>query len=103
MRRYEWHSGTGLALTLSRVHVEYMPRTGAADAFIAELRADPIIAGQLQSMAVADVVAYLQAFGAWSPEELAADHEANLDRVLWLAIGDCQENPDDYVCDYSAH
>ncbi len=103
MRRYEWVADPNLHLTLARVHVEYVPETGAADAFIADLRRDPIIKGQLDSFAVADVVEYLKGYGAWGPEELAADHEANLDRLLWLAIGDCQENPNTYLCETDTH
>jgi hypothetical protein len=32
----------------------------------------------------------LQEYGAWDAEELA-DHEANLDRIIWLAASDLSE------------
>jgi hypothetical protein len=37
----------------------------------------------------------LAEYGAWDAEELA-DHEMNCQRMLWLACGDIQENPEMY-------
>ena len=66
--------------------------TGACDEDVAALRQVPYIAEQLDKLDAAKVVAYLREFGAWDDEELAANHQANLDRVLWLACGNVVED-----------
>ena len=47
---------------------------------------------ELDRIPADDLRAELKEYGAWSEEELA-DHEANLDRILWLACGNILDNP----------
>lgn len=67
---------------------------GSCDADISALRQVPYIAAQLAKIDPAALRAELRGYGAWNDAELA-DHEANLDRVLWLACGDIVDNPED--------
>jgi hypothetical protein len=62
---------------------------------VAELRRDPGIAAQLAALDPDKVRRSLSGYGAWDASELA-DHDANLDRLLWLACGDVAESPDTY-------
>jgi hypothetical protein len=43
--------------------------------------------------------AYLKGYGAWDAEELA-DHDRNLDRLVWLAGCDLREQGEIYFCTY---
>ena len=58
---------------------------GQCDSDIAELRATPQsrLNSTRQPTKVADE---LREYGAWEDDELT-DHEANLNRILWLACG----------------
>lgn len=98
MSDYQWRdgSGYGLELRLREQDVDSVPQSGAADESIAYLMRDSAIKGQLDSFAVADVIAHLKEYGAWDTSELQ-DHDENLSRVLWLAICDVRENPEDYA------
>ena len=73
-----------LALTAEDASTGY--HQGACDDDIAGLRTVPYIAEQLEALDPAKVRLELEGYGAWDDTELA-DHEANLDRVLWLACG----------------
>jgi hypothetical protein len=37
-----------------------------------------------------DLITYLKSFGAWEDSELQ-NHDSNIDRLIWLACLDCQE------------
>lgn len=91
--RVHWYiSGSGrieLAITLDDARIGY--HSGPCDADIAELRKVPYIAEQLASVDAATLREELREWGAWDGGEMA-DHEANLDRLLWLACGDIVEN-----------
>ena len=63
---------------------------GQCDSDIAYLRTKPYIARQLEQIKPETVVAELAEYGAWEPEELT-DHDANLDRILWIACGNIAE------------
>lgn len=64
---------------------------GSADSAVAALRTVPEIAAQLAELDADDVREELQGYGAWSDEELA-DHDENLNRILWQAGCDISEN-----------
>lgn len=54
------------------------------------LRKTPYIAAQLEQLDPVKVRDELYDYGAWEEFELA-DHDANLDRVLWLACCNIRE------------
>lgn len=64
--------------------------SGNCDSDIAELRQVQTISRQLADIDAEDLKAELKEFGCWDDEELS-DHEANLDRILWIACGDIAE------------
>jgi hypothetical protein len=63
---------------------------GQCDDDIAELRQVPHIKKQLNELDPKLVAEELKEMGAWDEIELA-DHQANLDRILWIACSDIAE------------
>jgi hypothetical protein len=63
---------------------------GRCDDDVAELRKVPAIRRQLDRLDQETLKSELREFGAWSDDELS-DHDANLDRNLWIAAGDIVE------------
>lgn len=88
-----WYTGSSglieLAITLDDARSGYHP--GPCDGDITELRKAPYIAGQLAGIDAATLRKELREWGAWDDVELA-DHESNLDRLLWLACGNIVED-----------
>src|SRR5688500_1004476 len=96
MTNYEWTDGSGhLLLRLTQDDVDTGYHQGACDDDVAGLRTDPRIESQLQALNPQHVREYLREFGAWDDDELS-NWESSLDRVLWLACGDCRDEPDIY-------
>ncbi len=62
-----------------------------ADEDVTELRRKPYIIEQLDKLDAATVAAELKEYGAWDDEQLA-DHDENLQRLLWLACGNVAED-----------
>lgn len=50
----------------------------------------PNIAAVLETMKPAALASHLREYGAWDAEELA-DHEANLERIVWIVSCDIRE------------
>lgn len=108
----EWRDGESgrLPLTLTLSDVLSLPRSGAADDAVSALRKVPRIETQLQAMPPADVFRALKSTGGWETcaecepgekpskycDHSLADHDENLDRVLWIACLDLR-GPD-YMC-----
>jgi hypothetical protein len=69
-------------------------RSGAADAAVEYVRHNFTITGN-----EADCRKYLKGFGAWDAVELA-NHELNLDRLVWLAGCDLRESGEIYFSAY---
>lgn len=63
---------------------------GQCDHDVSALSRVPYVAEQLMALDPAAVRAELKEYGAWDADELA-DHDQNLQRVLWLAAGDIRE------------
>jgi hypothetical protein len=84
-----WFStGSGLIefeLTWEQANIGY--HQGQCDGDIAELRKVPEIAATLSKIDSDTLRKELDEYGAWDEDELK-DHEANLNRILWLACGD---------------
>lgn len=81
-----------LELGITLEHAKCGSHQGRCDDDIAALRKEPYIAAQLDAITPAAAVRALQPYGAWDAAELAADHNANLDRILWIACGDIVED-----------
>jgi hypothetical protein len=83
-----WSSSSGrIELQMSREQAESASHQGRCDEDVRALSEQPGIATQLAALKPEDVRAELREYGAWNAEELA-DHEQNLQRLLWLAAGD---------------
>ena len=65
--------------------------------------ADDSVAHVLETFTVSgdvlDCAAYLKGYGAWTAEELA-NHETNLERLVWLAGCSLREGEDVYFSTY---
>lgn len=87
-----WSCGSGYTeLQIRKSDARRGSHQGQCDADIAELRKVPYIKAQLDALdpeRVRKTVAEM--FADVTPEELA-DHNSNLDRLLWLACGDIVE------------
>ena len=77
-----------LGLTLEQARSA--SHSGQCDADVKELSRVPAIAEQLAQVDAETLVCALKDYGAWDTEELA-DHQQNLQRLLWLAAGDIAE------------
>jgi hypothetical protein len=64
---------------------------GACDDDVDALSRVPEIATQLAAIDPAVLRDELREYGAWDGLELA-DHDQNLQRILWLAAGDIRDN-----------
>lgn len=87
-----WHSGNyGNELKLTMKQARTGSHSGPCDDDIAYLRTVPAIRRQLVKLDPDTLRKELKEYGAWDATELA-DHEANLNRWLWIACGDIVEN-----------
>lgn len=77
-----------LQITLAQARACSHP--GPCDADVAELRQVPAIRRQLDKLKPELVAECLREYGAWDDGELA-DHQANLNRLLWIATCDITE------------
>lgn len=77
-----------LTLTAEQARTGY--HSGPCDQDIAYLRQDPAIKAQLDAIGPIILANELKGYGAWDDTELL-DHNANLDRYLWLACSDIVE------------
>lgn len=86
-----WISSSGrIELRIPMEQARSCSHAGACDNDIAALRKNPAIKRQLDTISPDTLKAELKEYGAWNAAELA-DHEANLDRILWIACCDLAE------------
>ena len=86
-----WTESLGrIELQITRRQAESCSHPGRCDDDVAALRKVPAIKRQLDKLDPKLVAKCLQEYGAWDDEELA-DHEQNLDRLLWCACCDIAE------------
>lgn len=84
-------SGSGLIkleMTLEQAHSAY--HQGKCDDDVQALSVVPEIRKQLDAINACALIHELKEYGAWDAEELA-DHEQNLQRLLWLAAAEITE------------
>ena len=91
-----WISSSGrIELNIPKEYVNIGYHQGQCDADIAYLRNTEKLYLQLKAIDPATLMDELREYGAWDDQELA-DHESNLDRILWLACGDLHDDPEYY-------
>ncbi len=78
-------------LELTQEQVDSVPRQGVVDSAVEALAMQPSIFEQTAQWSDADMRRELDEYGAWDEVELA-DRQANIRRLLWLSVGDVQEN-----------
>ena len=86
----EFYFGNCTSLTMTLEQAQSASHQGACDADVKALSEVPAIAAQLATFDPAEVAQDLREYGAWSTDELA-DHDQNLQRLLWLAAGNIRE------------
>jgi|GEM_PF-1301638 len=79
-----------IELQMTMEQAESVSHSGECDDDVKELSRVPAIAEQLAKIDSAVLSAELKEYGAWDEDE-RADHEQNLQRLLWLAGGDIAE------------
>jgi len=86
-----WTSSSGrIELEIPLEVAASINHSGPADADVAAARKIPFIAEQLDKIDQDTLAAELKEYGAWDDEELA-DREASLDRLLWVAACDVDD------------
>ena len=84
-------SGCGrIELQMSLSEAQSASHQGKCDDDVMALSKEPHIAAQLAEINPVILVDVLREYGAWDDEELA-DHEQNLQRLLWSLAGDIVE------------
>ena len=88
-----WYtSGSGrIELQMTFEQAESVSHSGQCDSDVLELSRVPEIREQLEKIDPAILSAELKEYGAWDETE-RADHEENIQRILWLAGGDIRDN-----------
>ena len=83
-----WTESLGrIELQITKAQAAQGAHSGQCDDDIAALRQVPAIRRQLAKLKPETVAACLREYGAWDVDELA-NHDDNLNRLLWLACGD---------------
>jgi hypothetical protein len=86
-----WNDSYGfIELNITKAQAHMGHHQGQCDQDIEDLRRVPSIKKQLDRLDPDRVREVLRDYGAWDDNELS-DHDANLDRLLWIACGDIVE------------
>lgn len=80
-----------IELEITLVQAESCTHSGDCSVDVVALRKVPKIKRQLDKIDGDVLIGELRGYGAWDIEELQ-NHNANLERILWLACGDIVEN-----------
>jgi hypothetical protein len=98
MRTFQWSDGSGLLLLeLTEEVVNTCSHQGQCDADVEATRHNcPEVETQLKALDPDRVRKCLKEYGAWSDKDLESIEDC-LDRILWIACGDCKENPEFYL------
>lgn len=98
MANYTWTDGEsgGLPIRLRLDEARACSHPGQCDGDVTYLRQSCArVRNDLRRMDPAELRECLRHYGAWDAEELA-DHDENLQRVLWIACCDVAERPSEY-------
>jgi hypothetical protein len=88
-----WYSSScgRIELQITKEQARIGSHQGQCDCDVQWLSEQPKIRRQLAKIDPAILAEELSGYGAWDEVELA-DHQQNLQRLLWLACGDIVEN-----------
>ena len=88
-----WISSSGrIELNITKAQAREASHQGRCDDDVYALSQEASIRRQLDRISDPEILAAeLREYGAWDDQELA-DHEQNLQRILWIAAGDIVEN-----------
>jgi hypothetical protein len=79
-----------ISMDMTLDDAESASHQGQCDADVMLLSKQPHIAAQLAAIDAGILRQELKEYGAWDADELA-DHDANLQRFLWLAAGSIRD------------
>lgn len=86
-----WASSSGrIELQITKAEARSASHQGQCDTSVLALSKKPRIKKQLDKIDQTVLATELNEYGAWSETELA-DHTQNLQRLLWIACGDINE------------
>ncbi len=89
MNNYIWSDGSGrIEFPITQPQIDSVCRSGSNDDAVAAA-AKPDLDPDLVRMALAE-------YGSWDKTELQ-DHNANLERIFWIACWDCFDEPELYA------
>ena len=94
---HTWFSSSGrFSLTFPTLEdAQYCAHQGDCLPEVQETVGLDWMASQLEKIAPDVLRSELAEYGAWDAEELA-DHDANLERLVWIAANDVAEDPGTY-------
>ena len=97
---YTWFSSSGrINLTFPTLEdAQYCSHQGDCLPDVQETVGHDSMASQLEKIDPDVLRSELAEYGAWDDEELA-NHDDNLERIVWLASNDVAEEPDVYAED----
>lgn len=86
---YKWFTSSSgrIEFQMTLEQAKSASHSGRCDDDVFTLSRVPAIKNQLDAIDPALLAAELKEYGAWDAQELA-DHQQNLQRILWLAAGD---------------
>ena len=90
MRTVYNSSNYGNDLRLTKADANKGSHAGQCDQDVKELKEKPYIKKQLTQLDPVKLTKELAEYGAWDKTELS-DHEANIDRWLWISCSDIVE------------
>lgn len=76
-----------IELEMTKAQAASASHSGSCDDDVHELSCNPTIRDQLNKIEPALLASELKEYGAWDEIELA-DHDQNLQRLVWIAAGD---------------
>lgn len=79
-----------IELNITKAQASMGHHQGQCDADVKALSEVPAVRRQLAKIDPATLAAELKEYGAWDDSELA-DHDQNIQRILWIACGDIVE------------
>lgn len=93
-----WVESLGrIELAMTMKQAEMVPLSGHAEFGVARLLQEPEIKAQIDKIKPELLAECLSEYGAWDDTELK-DHQNNIERLLWLAASDIQEEDDTIIC-----
>ncbi len=85
-----WASFNRFEIEIPQYIVDSVPQSGPADYAIRNARTDFFVLEQLAKIDPDKLKAELKEYGAWDEIQLS-NHSDNLDRILWIAVGNIQD------------